>query len=133
VKIKMVEFFAEGKLVKRLNFWRGWAIQGLSEEETHDADETCMDCGREYLAYVVRDATWHEAGLVSWDGSKVCPGCLTERLGRELRATELLAWHEVRGYLKGREEYFRRVLTVRPTNDGKGKRDVETVTTIFGS
>jgi hypothetical protein len=118
---KKVEFFANGQPVKVQCFVNGWAI-----EPTHDAAETCMDCGGEYLAYVVRDATWHEAGLVGWDGGLVCPGCLTERLGRELRATELLAWHDARGFLKGREEYFRRILRA------KCKADVESVTTTIG-
>jgi hypothetical protein len=82
----------------------------LNEEEIRQADETCQDCGKGYLAYLVCEETWSEAGLDGWNSGTACRKCLARRLGRKLRQAELLCWHLRRGVVQTTEEYIRRVM-----------------------
>lgn len=57
---------------------------------------TCVHCDQPCLLsdeFIVRSATWAEAGLNGWNAGRLHFACFMKRLGRELKAGELLLWH----------------------------------------
>ena len=55
----------------------------------------CIDCGRLWDNYVVRDAVWAQAGLRPKDFC--CRQCLARRLNRPLQPDDFKGWVQERG------------------------------------
>jgi hypothetical protein len=55
--------------------------------------------------FVVKNATWAEAGLVGWNAGHIHLACFKKRLGRELKEDELLVRNVGGQRFEARPEY----------------------------
>jgi hypothetical protein len=67
-----------------------------AKKHENSVQGTCVDCGQPCLLtdiFMVRSATWAEAGLNGWDAGHFHPACFEKRVGRKLNKDELLVWN----------------------------------------
>lgn len=70
---------------------------------------TCVDCSQPCLlsdVFVVKNATWAEAGLNGWNAGHLHLSCFLKRLGRELTKDELLVWNVGGNRFNAHPEYL---------------------------
>lgn len=68
----------------------------------------CVECGQPCLLsdmFIVKNATWAEAGLNGWNAGHLHLACFKKRLKRDLREEELLVWNVGGSRFQIRPEY----------------------------
>jgi hypothetical protein len=81
----------------------------LAKKHENPVMGTCLDCGQPCLlsdVFIVKNATWAEAGLHGWNAGYLHLSCFKKRLGREMRKDELLVWNVSGRQFKVRPEYL---------------------------